>query len=152
MKTIFWLTGQPGAGKTVLAKQLIKFLSSDKNKVFHIDGDDLREVLSNKDYSKEGRISNIKAAQHISRYLNMNDHHVVVSLVSPYRKIREEFKSANNVCEIYVHTSNIRGREHFHSDEYEPPISNFIDIDTTNISIDESIKQIISHITSNIKL
>ena len=37
---IYWLTGQPGAGKTVLAKKLYDetFMS------YHIDGDDLREL------------------------------------------------------------------------------------------------------------
>ena len=45
---IYWLTGQPGAGKTVLAKKLYDetFMS------YHIDGDDLRELTKNKNYVK----------------------------------------------------------------------------------------------------
>ena len=45
---IYWLTGQPGAGKTVLAKKLYNetFIS------YHIDGDDLRELTKNKFFSK----------------------------------------------------------------------------------------------------
>jgi hypothetical protein len=55
-------------------------------------------------------------------------------LVSPYRDQREAFKErmGNNIREIYVHTLNIRGREQFHVQNYEPPIDNYIDADTTN--------------------
>ena len=54
---IFILTGQPHSGKTTLAKHLKKALeiSYGYRKVFHIDGDDLREILNNKDYSEQGR-------------------------------------------------------------------------------------------------
>ena len=42
---ILWFTGQPGSGKTTLAKEIIKRFNNDK--VIHIDGDDLRDVLDN---------------------------------------------------------------------------------------------------------
>ena len=42
---IYWFTGQPGAGKTVLGTKLKEFLQTEKRNwrkdVFHIDGDDL---------------------------------------------------------------------------------------------------------------
>ena len=44
---IYWLTGQPGAGKTTLAKYLVEYFPKDK--VIHIDGDDLRDIFKNKD-------------------------------------------------------------------------------------------------------
>jgi adenylylsulfate kinase-like enzyme len=56
---IYLFTGQPGSGKTTLAKKLQMWLQTDKanwrKSVFHIDGDQLRELFPNKDYSKEGR-------------------------------------------------------------------------------------------------
>ena len=55
----------------------------------------------------------------------------MVSLVSPYRDQREEFKFNTSVIEIYVHTTEDRGREQYHVIDYEPPLENFIDIDTT---------------------
>jgi len=55
---IIWLTGQPGAGKTVLATELKQHLDN----VFHIDGDDLRAIFDNKDYSEVGRRKNIELA------------------------------------------------------------------------------------------
>ena len=55
---IIWFTGQPGSGKTTLANELILNLkrNSPEKKVINIDGDDLRSISKNKDYSKEGRI------------------------------------------------------------------------------------------------
>ena len=47
---IFWFTGQPGSGKTTLGKALLDKL----NDAFHIDGDDLRGLSANADYSELG--------------------------------------------------------------------------------------------------
>jgi adenylylsulfate kinase-like enzyme len=66
---VYWFTGQPAHGKTVLGKKLHSFLKTEKRNwretVFHLDGDDLRELTVNKDYSPEGRINNIRNAQMI---------------------------------------------------------------------------------------
>ena len=55
----------------------------------------------------------------------------MVSLVAPYRELREEFKAATGLTEIYVHTTEARGREAKHASDYEAPLERFIDIDTT---------------------
>jgi adenylylsulfate kinase len=144
---IYWLTGQPGHGKTVLSKMLKHYIELKENTtVFNIDGDDLRKILTNKDYSKQGRENNIKTAHSIARYLANQEFDVIVSLVSPYRELREEFKSLGNITEIYVHTTEIRGREQFHVEDYEPPLSNFIDIDTTNQTPGQSLSTILNYI------
>ena len=144
---IYWLTGQPGHGKTVLSKMLKQHIEVNENTtVFNIDGDDLREILTNKDYSKQGRENNIKTAHSIARYLANQGFDVIVSLVSPYRELREEFKSLGNITEIYVHTTEVRGREQFHVEDYEPPLSNFIDIDTTNQTPGQSLSTILNYI------
>ena len=127
---IYWFTGQPGAGKTTLAKHLVTYFEN-KN-VIHIDGDDLRDIFQNKDYSEFGRRKNIERAQDIARFMSQKEFNVIVSLVSPYRDQRQEFKKNNQVKEIYVHTTDERGRENFHVTDYETPNNNFIDIDTTN--------------------
>ena len=126
---IYWLTGQPGAGKTTLAKYLAEYFPKDE--VTHIDGDDLRDIFNNKDYSITGRRLNIQRAQYIAQFMHSKGQNVVVSLVSPYRDQREAFKFSTSVVEIYVHTTEDRGRNEFHVEEYEPPLENFIDIDTT---------------------
>jgi adenylylsulfate kinase-like enzyme len=129
---IYWFTGQPGAGKTTLAKHLYNYISVDnKEKIIHIDGDDLRDIFQNKDYSEIGRRKNIERAQDIAKFMNTKGYTVLVSLVSPYKDQREEFKKNNFVVEIYVHTTKERGREDFHVKDYEPPTENYIDMDTT---------------------
>ena len=84
---IIWLTGQPGAGKTVLGNMLRDKMEEHKTFTYivkRVDGDDLRDLTVNKDYSIKGRIANVDTAQKISHYLHNNSDNVVVSLVSPY--------------------------------------------------------------------
>ena len=135
---IFWFTGQPGSGKTTLGKALLEELGDS----FHIDGDDLRGLSANADYSEQGRISNIRTAQSIAMYLDNKDKNVVVSVVAPYKWLREEFKERHDVNEIYLHTTEIRGREHYFAENYEAPKENFLEIDTTNISVEECVTKI----------
>jgi len=141
---IYWFTGQPGAGKTSIAKSLI---SNQPKNTFHVDGDDLREIFNNKDYSESGRRKNIELAQHITHFLHNKGNNVIVSLVSPYRDQREEFKSkfGKDIIEIYVHTENLRGREDFHVKNYEEPLENFLDMDTSDVIIQTCVKQILEY-------
>lgn len=140
-----WLTGQPASGKTTLAKLLVKSIK-DKNKsneIYNIDGDDLRDLFQNKDYSRKGREANIRLGMSIAAYLINKNCIPIISLVSPYRFLREEFKSKYNVIEVYLHTTEIRGRENFFVEEYEQPLDNFIDMDTTNKTESESLNEIL---------
>lgn len=151
---IYWFTGQPGSGKTVLSIMLKTVLEpKNGNKVFHIDGDELRKIFNNQKYGREGREENIKRAQDIAKFILSQGHSVIVSLVAPYKELREKFKKELEglLVEIYVHTTDIRGREHFHTDDYEPPTKNFIDIDTTNIDPQKSLEQIIKYLNLEIK-
>lgn len=148
---IYWFTGQPAHGKTVLGKKLHSFLKTEQRNwrkdVFHLDGDDLRQLTVNKDYSEDGRINNIRNAQMIAEYLHNNGCDVVVSLVAPYRWLREEFKERigyEEFQEIYVHCSEPRERDHYKVEDYEPPVVEFIDIDTTKDDPQESFSKIIN--------
>ena len=156
---IYWFTGQPGHGKTVLGKKLHKFLQTEKRNwrkdVFHLDGDHLRELTFNKDYSEQGRINNIRNAQMIAEYLHNNGCDVVVSLVAPYRWLREEFKEKigfQNFQEFYVHCSDPRERDHFHVKEYEQPEIEFIDVNTTKDDPQLSFSKIINYFNKVEKL
>jgi adenylylsulfate kinase len=147
---IYWLTGQPGHGKTTLAKLLKEYLVNNylHKKIMHIDGDDLREIFNNKDFSKEGRIKNITFAQGLAKYLNMKGFDGIVSLVAPYKEVRESFKTdmGSELTEIYVHTEELRGREANHVSDYEKPTENFIEVDTTDVEPIESLHKIINQI------
>tara|TARA_Y100001949_G_C15973884_1_gene325217 strand:- start:866 stop:1324 length:459 start_codon:yes stop_codon:yes gene_type:complete len=141
-----WLTGQPASGKTTLANLLMNKLSKENSKAlyFNIDGDDLRDLFQNKDYSRKGRETNIRLGMSIAAYLINKGYIPIVSLVSPYKNLREEFKSKYNVLEVYLHTSEIRGKENYFVTNYEPPTNNFLDMDTTNKSKEESLNEILN--------
>ena len=141
---IYWFTGQPSSGKTTLADMLKKF----KPGAYRIDGDDMRELFSNNDYSIKGRVENVGTAQRIAHFLHNKGKDVIVSLVSPYIDQREDFKTllGDNIREIYVHTTEKRERDHFAAIAYVPPYENFIDINTTFDTPEESLIKILDEI------
>ena len=160
---IFWFTGQAGAGKTELANMLktrlireqtivqqiyaTKKISSvhlPNKKLVIIDGDDIRELYKNTDYSIQGRKKNVDFVQKMCVFLKKNDIVPIVCMVSPFARQRSVFLEEENGIEIYVHCNEIRGREQFHIDYYEPPSNsdNSITIDTTNKTILESFQEI----------
>jgi adenylylsulfate kinase len=144
---IIWFTGQPNSGKTTLSLQISYELDSIKKcTINNIDGDVLRTITNNIDYSKEGRRKNIKTAIDLSIESDKLYDYTIVSLVSPFRDLRESLKADSNhtVFEIYLHS--IRFREGRMVDYYEPPLSNFLDIDTDKYTIQESIKLIKNYI------
>ena len=101
---IIWLTGQPGSGKSTLANTLIEKIKKKElsNKIINIDGDDLRFINMNQDYSKEGRIKNISTAISIARFLSNKEYTVVISIVAPYRFLRDELKEQFTFLEVYL--------------------------------------------------
>ena len=144
---VLWFTGQPGSGKTTLTDRfiddkLIGFMKIHPVRIVHIDGDDLRDIVDNKDYSEQGRRENINLAMNLARFMDNKGFIVIVSLVSPYRDQREELKMERNMTEFYLHTTEIRGKEDYFVDDYEPPLHNFTDINT-NKSIEECLNEIL---------
>src|SRR5256885_1664429 len=144
---IYWFTGQPGSGKTTLALALKAVLQKAGEPVVHLDGEFLRGLMANRDFSEAGRIKNIKAGQQLAAKLHAEGIVVVASFVSPYRELREEFKSTGNVAEVYVHTTELRGREAHFATDFEPPQKNFLDIDTTGVSVEACLDRILRRST-----
>ena len=144
---IIWLTGQPGSGKTTLANRLIKEIKSTSNniKIINIDGDDLRNISKNQDYSKEGRIKNISTAISIMRFLANKEYLCIVSIVAPYKFLRDELKNEFPFLEVYLHTKEVRGRENFFAKDYEIPTDpKHLSIDTGKLTIKESADEILN--------
>jgi adenylylsulfate kinase len=142
---IYYFIGQPGSGKSTLAKTFKEY--HPLKKFIHIDGDDMRNVFNNKDYSEEGRRKNIQLSHDIAKFMFHKGFDVVMSVVSPFKDLRDTFKEQCDVIEIFVHTSEIRGREDYHVKDYQKPTENYIEIDTTNTPIQTSINELNSKIS-----
>lgn len=142
---IIWLTGQPGSGKTTLANSIIDKISNenDLHKIIHLDGDDLRQINKNQDYSRQGRINNISTAISIIRFLSNKNYLCIVSIVAPYKFLRDELKEEFKFLEVYLHTTEIRGREDFFAKDYEVPTDpKTLSIDTGEKTIKECTNEI----------
>tara|TARA_X000001036_G_scaffold180568_2_gene170902 strand:+ start:5252 stop:5716 length:465 start_codon:yes stop_codon:yes gene_type:complete len=144
---IIWFTGQPGSGKTTLANALIESIKKEDTniKIINLDGDDLRNINKNKDYSKEGRIKNISTAISIMRFLANKNYLCIISIVAPYKFLRDELKDEFSFLEVYLHTKEIRGRENFFAKDYEIPTDpKHLAIDTGKLTIKESIDEVLN--------
>ena len=137
------LTGQAGAGKSTIARELEKILYNS----IIIDGDELREIFINKDYSEEGRRKNITNAYNIARFLEAKGFTPILALISPYEDLREDLKSTTKVKEIYLHTSQIRGRENYFAQNYSSPKLNFLDL-STDSDLEKCIDEIIEYLNN----
>jgi hypothetical protein len=127
---IYVLYGQPASGKTTLGKLLADHLDTP----FIIDGDEFREMFTNKNYEREGREENIRNANAVATYLNKKgkdgdwkaiyinngenswksrpvdkETHVVMCLVNPYEYLRDELRQ-NNIRKFSGHDDGwVRG-------------------------------------------
>ncbi|PYL01676.1 MAG: hypothetical protein DME19_00730 [Verrucomicrobia bacterium] len=50
------------------------------------------------------------------------------------------------MLEIYVHTEEVRGKEAYFVADYEPPRHNFLDMDTTRVSVEACVKKVLQAI------
>lgn len=134
------LFGQPHCGKSTLAKLLPYYRN--------IDGDELRTLFVNKDYSREGRIKNLNRASDIAHYLNSIGKDVVLSLVYPYQEARDYLNSlTDKVVWVYLTYEGERGRENFHVKDFEIPEKEAIlHIDTSTTSIEDSVNKILEYV------
>lgn len=102
---VLWMTGLPCSGKTTIVKDLQK----DIPNLAMLDGDELREWFSPKDFSKEGRDEHNKKVAHLAKLLLKHGVPSAVSLVSPYlenrEKAREIINAGDRFAECYVKCS-----------------------------------------------
>ena len=136
---IIVLFGQPHSGKSTLAAKL---------NAHNVDGDKLRELFSNKDYSREGRIKNLNRASDIAHYLNGIGEPVVLSLVYPYKEARDYLRSlTNDVKFVHLTYELDRGREQYHVSDFEyPQEEDVLHLNTEWLEIDDCIKQILEYV------
>lgn len=147
---IIVLFGQPNSGKTTLANYLTNPWTSKFGPFFHIDGDLLRHIFNDKDFSREGRLNNLKRASDTAVILEATGIRVILSLVYPYKEARDYLNSlTEGIIWIYLTYDIPRGREEYHVKDFDIP-QNVLTLNTSELSIPECVKLIENEITSKI--
>jgi adenylylsulfate kinase len=144
--------GQPSSGKTTLAKLLQEriFLQNQPTPVI-IDGDEIREIFKNKDYSREGRIKNLNRISDIAIFLESKYNLVIISAVYPYQEAREYLDSiCNNVLWVHLFNVDFRERQEFHVKDFDLPYVEArknCSINTTNFTPEDCIDRLLDFLS-----
>jgi len=164
---VLWLTGLSGAGKSTIAIEIEKELHKKGILSYLLDGDNIRRGL-NQDlgFSAQDRDENIRRISEVAKLLYDAGIFVIVSFISPYKKVRENARQliGDDFIEIFVNCpleecekrdtkglykkarqgelKNFTGV----SDPYEKPTYPEIKIDTHKISAEESVQKILEYL------
>ncbi|MDD2702182.1 MAG: adenylyl-sulfate kinase [Sideroxydans sp.] len=161
----FWLTGLSGAGKSTLAFLLERELVDKGRACYVLDGDNVRHGL-NRDlgFSSTNRSENIRRIAEVAKLMNDAGLIVIAAFISPYRADREmakEIIGADSFLEVHLATPievceqrDVKGmykkaRAGLIADftgvsaPYEAPETPSLEIDTSRLSREEALAQLI---------
>jgi len=164
-----WLTGLSGAGKTTLANELHKALKKRGYLTKVLDGDLIRKGL-NKDlgFSETDRVENIRRIAEVSKLFLDAGIITINSFICPTNVMQEKARSiiGDEFIQVYVSTPlevcECRDTKGLYAkarkgevglftgvtSNYEAPINPEITINTTNKSIQASLKELENKIIS----
>jgi bifunctional enzyme CysN/CysC len=167
--TILWFTGLSGAGKSTIANLVEKRLHANGHMTYLLDGDNVRHGL-NKDlgFTDADRVENIRRVAEVAKLMVDSGLIVLVSFISPFRSERlmaRELVEHGEFIEIFVDTplavaekrdvkglyakarrGEIKNFTGIDSD-YERPESPEITLDTTSLSPEEAVREVMSYLT-----
>lgn len=85
----YWITGLSAAGKTTLSTMLAQQLRKSDRPVVHLDGDQLRSILSIHSYTREERIRNGMRYARLCQMLINQNINVVIGVLGLFKEIHE---------------------------------------------------------------
>jgi len=144
--------GQPSSGKTTLAKLLQEtiFLQNQPTPVI-VDGDEIRLIFKDTDYSKDGRLKNLKRISDIATFLDSKYKLVIISAVFPYQEARKYLDSiCDNVLWVHLFNVDFRERQEFHVKDFDLPYVEArknCSINTTNFTPEMCIERLLDYIS-----
>lgn len=163
--TVLWFTGLSGSGKSTISERVYEVLKNRGYKVEHLDGDAVREVFPTTGFSKEERDSHVKRVGFVASLLQKHGVFVVASFISPYQDARDFVRNmCEDFTEVYISTPlevceqrDVKGLyekarkgeiDNFTgiSDPYEEPEKPELEIDTTDISVDEGVEMVLEYL------
>jgi bifunctional enzyme CysN/CysC len=171
---ILWLTGLSGAGKSTVANALEQMLQLRGHHSYLLDGDNVRHGLNKDlDFTDAGRVENIRRIGEVAKLFVDAGLIVVTAFISPFRSDREmvrELVNEGEFVEIHVSTpievceqrdpkglyakartgsiKNFTGV----SSPYEAPENPELNLDTSRLSVQESVATIIRYLESTGRL
>ena len=170
---VFWLTGLSGSGKTTIALQLEKELYKLGFLVQILDGDNIRAGINNNlSFSESDRTENIRRIAEVSK-LFLNCGIITINcFVSPTIKMRQIAKKIigkENYYEIFINADletcekrDVKGLykkarngeiKNFTGidSQYEKPNNSSLEVNTSELSIDQSIEIILKNVLPQLK-
>ncbi len=168
-----WITGLSGSGKSTLAVALERELYARGYKVKLLDGDNIRTGINkNLGFSPEDRKENIRRIAEVARLFIDSGVIIISAFVSPMEELRtmaKEIVGADDFVEVHVSTpleecerrdckglyKKARAGEIKDftgiSSPFEAPQNPTIAIDTTNVSVEEAMDQLLAILLPRIK-
>jgi adenylylsulfate kinase len=170
---VVWLTGLSGSGKTTIALQLEKELYKLGFLVQILDGDNIRAGINNNlSFSEDDRTENIRRIAEVSK-LFLNCGVITINcFVSPtikMRQIAEKIIGKENYYEIFINADletcekrDVKGLykkarngeiKNFTGidSQYEKPNNPSLEVNTSQLSIDQSIEIILKNVLPQLK-
>lgn len=103
MSQVLWIYGLSGSGKSTLSNHVAERLRCKNYPVIRVDGDLIREVFSDVDYTREGRWNNASRISKLTKYLAQSDGIIIVSVLSLFSYWREWNRSnIENYYEVFI--------------------------------------------------